>query len=213
MQDSKEYVSPDKRPADSMSCVSTGGNEEPNTSASPACDANIGISAVFAPSAEEDIMARSDIINSSSTEKTRETASQPISDFQERLQPESTKVPEKPKVGQNIEARLRESTNKLTRNFDAKNPKEEAKPERLERVKLVERPARAQLKQPADPVFELPLPVIFRRLCRVSSVLDRTINYFKMRSKLLIFEDLKASVESTTQSYTLSPSPIIEDLA
>jgi len=48
-----------------------------------------------------------------------------------------------------------------------------------------------------DVKFGLALPTRFNQLCKLSSTLDQTINYFKAKNKLLIFEDLKTSIESS----------------
>jgi hypothetical protein len=48
-----------------------------------------------------------------------------------------------------------------------------------------------------DVKFGLPLPSRFNQLCKLSSTLDQTINYFKVKNKLLVFEDLKTAIDSS----------------
>jgi len=42
----------------------------------------------------------------------------------------------------------------------------------------------------------LSLPERFKQLCKLSSALDLTLNYFKAKSKALIYDNLKSPIQS-----------------
>jgi len=154
---------------------------------------SMSVSNNCAPRISKDIMST---VKPSSTSKGKyRVDSESVSDFHLRLLTHSSFNTVLPKSRDKLKTLIGGSIDRLSRNHENEMPKTASIP-KLKKVKSFST-ENYNTQNFLDVKFGLPLPSRFNQLCRLSSTLDQTINYFKVKNKLLIFEDLKASIESS----------------
>ena len=184
-----------------MSCGSTGSNEGKNNGASTTAQKADGVPNTFAPIFPKDtILSSETMVDTTDREKCRPVL-RPVSDFQERL-----------KIGTHREFKgkntlkdlISNSTNAIKLKYNRLHNKDlnvhkftgiEFKP--LKKIEMTKKCFIPGSKESLESKFDLPLPIKFDHLCKLCSALDQSINYFKVKNKLLVFDDLKASIESS----------------
>jgi hypothetical protein len=89
----------------------------------------------------------------------------------------------------------KEDNQSLTfQNVEAKKDSSKGESEKLS-------PERLMFEELLRSVRELRMPTNFNHLCRIASALDTALNFYKLRSKVQSFDEIKKSIESTTQLY------------
>lgn len=148
----------------------------------------------FAPRVSEDIM--SPVKSHSTNNAKHKTDFENVSDFQVRLQADSIPETDRTKTQQLLSTSLR----KLKANHEKLKPITQHTTDTIPKFKKFKSFSR-ETENLIELKFGLPLPSRFTQLCKLSSVLDQIINYFKMKNKLLAYESLKVSIEANSKVY------------
>lgn len=148
-----------------------------------------GVSKDFAPSTGEDTM--SPVKCRSASKGKHRTAFEGVNDFQERLQVDAHGQ-SRPK--DKLKVLLGNSLSKLQTTHENETPK--AAFPKLKKMKSFSEESYEESKGYLDLKFGLPLPGRFNQLCKLVSTLDQTVNYFKMKNKMLVYDELKTSIEA-----------------
>jgi len=195
IEESKDCISPNKKSIADMNPSENKHLPEENN-LTPCTDSSTTLAITSAPSSEEDILARSEFATSTSEKNKEITMSQSVTDFHDKIRAESRppfdKGAKKVSHMDAINKGLNNATQKIVQKSGEIQKKEEfVKASFSSRYHINE----------SEKSGRLPLPQKFKQLIRIASTLDRTINYFKVRNRLLILDDLRTSVETAISTY------------
>ncbi len=221
----KEMAARRQASCESFSLTNSAPVEETNSSGSSLVDTKERISGAFAPSGQLDIMARSragpralgrsvlkgieGIIKKPGggwragpeSADDEEEASEVKSAYGSPSEAEDDEpfIKTEPDTSEKkVDPKINKAWESFSSKYDRQNPRSEKKV-KLPVARFKSAVPKAFTEEQAKKDFALPLPEKFLHLCRLASALDVAINYFRVRNKKLIFEDLKDSIESMRQ--------------